>query len=139
LDAVDGIRALVVPWPEGLFAEAEDGELRVFLRRDMLHLDADALHDRLHHWTLTRLARALPAASAGVSFRHARPADPYAESTLDAQEGWLALEPTMAMELAGAAAEQIERFASLVPEFMEVTEKAGRPVGFRSPDVGSVE
>jgi hypothetical protein len=133
------IRQLLAPWPAGLHVEADEEELRVYVRRDMLHLDADALHDRLHHWTLTRLARALPAATARVSFRHAAPADPSEEATLDAQEGWIGLEPTLALELAGAGEGELRRFASLVAEFLEVVEKSGRPAGFRSPDVGTME
>lgn len=105
----------------------------------MLHLDADALHDRLIVWTAERLATALPAASAGVSFRHASPADPHEASTLDLQEGWIGLEPTFSLDLARAAPGDIERFASLVPEFVRVMEKSGRPEGYRTPDVGNVE
>ncbi|HVM44862.1 MAG TPA: hypothetical protein VM582_02910, partial [Candidatus Thermoplasmatota archaeon] len=104
-----------------------------------LHLDADALHDRLQHWTLTALARELPAASARVSFRHAAPAEPHEASTLDLQEAWLALEPTFELELAAARAGDVERFASLVPAFLELVEKEGRPAGFRSPEVGTME
>lgn len=135
---VDPVAALG-PLPEGARAEIDDGHLLVFVRRDMLHLDADALHDRLQHWTLTTLARELPAASAGLSFRHARPADPEGESTLDLQEGWLGLEPTFSLELAAAREGDVERFAALVLQFMELVEKEGRPEGFRSFEVGTME
>lgn len=136
--AVDWVRALG-PLPQGVMAEVEDGHLIVFVRRDMLHLDADALHDRLAYWSLHALAKDVPAASAGISFRHASPAEPHEESTLDLQEGWLGLEPTFALDLARAAPGELERFAALVPRFLKVVEQTGRPEGFRAPDVGNVE
>lgn len=105
----------------------------------MLHLDADALHDRLAHWSSGELARVLPRASATLSFRHAAPADPHEASTLDLQEVWLALEPTFMLDLHGAREEDIERFASLLGRFVELMEKTGRPAGYRSPDVGAME
>lgn len=125
--------------PEGLHVEVDDGQLLAFRRQDMLHLDADALHDRLLVWTSARLARVLPASHAAVSFRHASPADPHEASTLDLQEGWIGLEPTFSLDLAHAKPGDVERFASLVPEFVEVVEKRGRPAGYRTPDVGSME
>lgn len=125
--------------PPGVYAESDDGHLLVFVRRDMLHLDADALHDRLHHWTLVDLARRLPAAAATVSFRHARPAEPLEESTLDAQDGFLGLEPTLALDLRAARPGDVEAFAALVPTFLALIEGRGRPTGFRSPDVGTME
>lgn len=118
----------------------EQGDLLVYLRRDMLHLDADALHDRLHHFTLTELRRALPHASAEVSFRHARPADPHAESELDWQEGWRDLEPTLRLEGRPPPTEEdVARLAALVPRFLALVEAEGRPQGFRMPDMGCVE
>lgn len=125
--------------PPGAHVEVDEDHLLVFVRRDMLHLDADALHDRLAHWSATELARVLPRATATVSFRHASPAHPHEASTLDLQEGWLDLEPTFALELRGASADELQRFASLVARFMETMEKEGRPAGYRSPEVGSVE
>ena len=125
--------------PEGVHLEVDDGHLLAFRRLDLLHLDADALHDRLLHWTQTRLARDLPAAVAGVSFRHATPADPHEASTLDLQEGWLGLEATFSLDLARAVGVDIERFASLMPEFLALIEKSGRPEGYRTPDVGTIE
>lgn len=140
--AVDAHRALErirQALPEGLQAEVDDGHLLVFARRDMLHLDADALHDRLAHWSAGELALALPRASATLSFRHAAPADPHEASTLDLQEAWLALEPTFMLELRGATEDELERFVSLVGRFVERMEEAGRPAGYRSPDVGAME
>jgi len=127
------------PLPPGAHAEVEDGHLIVFVRRDMLHLDADALHDRLAYWSLHSLASEVPAASAGLSFRHATPAEPHEESTLDLQEGWVGLEPTFALDLGRAEPGELERFAALVPRFLQVVERTGRPEGFRAPDVGNVE
>lgn len=125
--------------PEGVVFEEDSEEFRWFVRRDMLHLDADALHDRLHHWTLTRLAHALPAASAGVSFRHAHPAEPHEASTLDTQESWFDLEPMLTLERAGARPGDAEKARALLGEFLGLIEKSGRPHGWRSPDVGSME
>lgn len=125
--------------PEGLHLEVEDGHLLAFLRMDMLHLDADALHDRLAHWTQTRLARELPAASASLSFRHASPADPHEASTLDLQEVWLDMEPTFSLDLANVGPEETRRFASLVNEFLALIKKEGRPEGYRRPEVGTME
>lgn len=125
--------------PAGVFVEEDPEELRVFVRRDMLHLDADALHDRLSHWTMRALARELPAAHAFVSFRHASPADPHEASTLDLQEGWLGLEPTFALDLARAQAGDRERFEAHVPEFLRLVEATGRPAGFRDVNVGNME
>jgi len=135
---MDWVRALG-ELPPGVRAEVDDGQLLVYLRRDMLHLDADAMHDRLAHWTQRTLARELPAASAHLSFRHATPAEPHEEATLDLQEAWRDLEPTFALDLAHAGPAEFERFASLVPRFLELVEKEGRPEGFRTPDVGSIE
>ena len=132
------MRALA-PAATGLHIEADEEEARVFATMDMLHLDADALHDRLHHWTVSELDRALPAASARLSFRHARPADPHEASTLDVQEGWTGLEPTLALDLRAARAGDAERFAALVPRFRALLAAAGRPVGFRRYDVGAME
>lgn len=124
--------------PPGVHVE-EDEELRVFVRRDMLHLDADALHDRLAHWTIGALARELPAAHAFVSFRHASPAEPDEASTLDLQEGWLGLEPTFALDLARAAPGDRARFEALVPTFLALVEATGRPAGFRDIEAGTME
>lgn len=138
MEALRAVRESLRAVPD-LHVEQEDEHLLVFRRVDMLHLDADALHDRLLVWSSTRLASALPAASAAVSFRHASPADPHEASTLDLQEGWIGLEPTFSLELARSRPGDIERFAALVPEFVKVMEKSGRPAGYRTPDVGNVE
>ena len=132
------IRALAAQAP-ALHVEADAEEIRLFARRDMLHLDADALHDRLHHWTLTALDPTIPAATASVSFRHARPAAPHEASTLDVQEGWIGLEPTLALDLRAARPGDLERFAGLVPTFLRLLEAEGRPSGFRRHDVGTME
>lgn len=128
-----------VELPADVRVEEDADELRVFVVRDLLHLDADAMHDRLAHWSRSELARRVPAAEARLSFRHASPADPLEESTLDLQEGWLGLEPTLALELARARPGDRERLLALVPRFLELVEGEGRPAGYRSPDVGSLE
>lgn len=125
--------------PAGVHVEADDGHLLLFVRRDMLHLDADALHDRLAHWSAGELARKMPRATASLSFRHATPADPTEAATLDLQEGWLGLEPTLALELHGTSEEEVARFAALLPRFLAIVEATGRPAGYRSADVGTLE
>jgi len=132
------LRALA-PIAEGLRIEADDEEVLVFTVLDMLHLDADALHDRLHHWTLTDIDPVVPAATARLSFRHACPAQPHEASTLDQQEAWTGLEPTLALDLRAARAGDAERFAALVPRFRALVDAVGRPVGFRRIDAGNTE
>lgn len=114
------------------------GALLLFTRRDMLHLDADALHDRLHHWTLTRLEPAISGLMATLSFRHARPADPHAKSDLDLQEGWLDMEPTLRLDPPLLPA-RVDRALDLVPELLTLVEKHERPSGWRRIDEGNVE
>ena len=140
-EALAALEPLLARWRGALRWELDDQDnLLVFLRRDMLHLDADALHDRLHHWTLREARGAVPAASAFVSFRHARPVAPEEESEKDYQEGWLDLEPTLHLETRPAPSRRdVEAFAGLVPRFLQLVDAEGRPAGWRSPDVGSVE
>lgn len=140
-EAAAYVRAALSPSPPGLHVglDAED-HLLVYVRRDMLHLDADALHDRLHHWTLRELHRALPHAAAFVSFRHALPEAPDDESELDYQEGWLGLEPTLRLETSPPPSrEALDALVARVPRFLEIIAAEGRPHGFRNPDVGSCE
>ena len=125
--------------PAGIHTEVEDGVLLLFARLDMLHLDADALADRLAHWSARELARRSPRAMATLSFRHAVPAEPHEASTLDLQEGWLGLEATLGLELERATDEDVLALAELAPRLQRLIEEKGRPAGHRSPDVGSVE
>lgn len=139
-EALALLRPLLARWPQARAEEDDQGDLVVFVRRDMLHLDADALHDRLHHWTVREVRRALPAASATLSFRHARPAAPEEESEKDWQEGWHDLEPTLHLETRPAPTRaDLEAFAALVPRFLALVDAEGRPEGWRSPDVGNAE
>lgn len=137
--ALARLDALLDPRPKGLRLERDEEEIVVSLRRDMLHLDADELHDRLHHWTLGALSAALPHAVALVSFRHARPEAPHEEATLDAQERWLDLEPMLRVDARTLSDEDLARFATLVPRFLALVEAEGRPAGFRRHDVGTME
>lgn len=121
--------------------EADDlGGALLFVRRDMLHLDADALNDRLAAWTARELRRDLPHAEAYVSFRHARPAT-MDDAELDLQEKWLGLEPTLRLELERPAPteEDLARFVALVPTFLRLVEAEGRPEGWRRIDEGVME
>lgn len=116
------------------------GGVIVFLRRDMPHLDADALNDRLHAWTKLEVERVVPHASAFVSFRHARPATPD-EPELSWQDEWLGLEPTFRLEMVGRppTEDEVAAFARLVPEFVARVEAVGRPAGWRQVDAGNME
>src|SRR5438552_6928443 len=117
--AMKRLRALLVELPAGLTLAQDDlGNAIVFARSDMTHLDADALHDRLHAWTVREVARTLPHASATLSFRHARPAT-REEAEHDVQELWRDLEPTFKLELVrpNVTDRDVEEFARLVPEF----------------------
>lgn len=135
------LRATLVPWPEGLHAEVDDlGDVNLYTRADMIHLDADALADRLHAWTLRELHATLPRASALLSFRHARPASPHDDAELDLQETWLHLEPTLRFEMSPPPLEtEVDAFARLVPIFLRRIRETGRPAGFRRHDVGATE
>lgn len=135
--ALERLRKLL---PPQVGVEEDAGELHVYVRRDMLHLDADALNDRLHHWTLRELSRAVPDASAHVSFRRARPAAPDEESVLDLQEGWLGLEPTLKLDATrGVDEATLDAFVAQLPRFIALLETSGRPAGFRRVDVGTME
>jgi hypothetical protein len=140
-EALAVLRPLLARWGDRVRAEEDDqGDLIVYARRDLLHLDADALHDRLHHWTVHEVRRVLPLASATLSFRHARPAAPEEESEKDYQEAWHGLEPTLHLETRPAPTRKdVEAFAALVPRFLELVDAAGRPAGWRQPDVGNAE
>lgn len=120
--------------------EVDDEEfLSAYVRRDMLHLDADAVHDRLHHWTLREVHPRLPHAWATVSFRRAVPADPLAESDLDLQEGWLGLEPMLRLETPQLSSREVEAFVALLPRFLDLVEAQRRPAGWRRVDEGNQE
>jgi hypothetical protein len=116
------------------------GDVIVFTRRDLAHLDADALADRLHAWTLREVAPVLPGGGAFVSFRHARPAT-RDEATLDVQERWLDLEPTFRLHMRFPEPTEADArtFARLVPAFLRLVDAAGRPVGWRRADEGNAE
>jgi hypothetical protein len=136
-EAIQRLRPQV---PEGIHLEEDElGHLVAFVRRDMLHLDADALNDRLVAWTRDRLARDLPRALATISFRHARPVDPHDESTMDIQEGWLGLEPSVWIEGPQVSEAEVAALARVMPEFLKLLEGRGRPSGFRRYDEGNAE
>ena len=133
---VERLRAHVAATAPGVHVELDDiGGVLVFVRRDMLHLDADALNDRLAAWTARELRERLPHAEAFVSFRVARPAT-MDDAELDLQEKWLGLEPTFRLELERPrpTRDDGERFARLVPEFLRLVEGDGRPADWRAVD-----
>lgn len=138
MELPEQLRQLVKPWPDALRAELDEiGDLLVTQKRNMFHLDADALNDRLLVWSRKEVHATLPHANAYVSFRHARPADPDEDATLDLQEAWHDLEPTLRLE--APRAEDLPSFARLVPRFVAIIDAQGRPLGYRSPDEGNVE
>lgn len=140
-EVVARLHARLDPLPRGVRIELdEEDHAIIFLRLDMLHLDADALHDRLHHWTLRELHPFIPIASAFVSFRRALPADPHNESELDYQEGWLGLEPTLRLETSPPPTQEtVDELAAHVPRFLQLVSAQGRPEGFRRLDAGNME
>lgn len=141
MDAWSALERALAPYAARVRWERDDlGGVVVFLRLDLIHLDADALNDRLHAWAKREVEPLVPGASAFVSFRHARPA------TLDAaelgvQEEWLGLEPTFRLELdmPRPTRAQLEVFASLVPRFLDRVDAAGRPEGWRDVHAGNAE
>lgn len=144
MDADDALRILREtrePALDRARVETDDvGGVVVLVRRDMLHLDADALNDRLAAWTARRLRERLPGAEAYVSFLRARPAT-LDDAELDVQETWRDLEPSFRLELArpDATPEAVRAFARLVPEFLALVEADGRPEGWRRIDEGHAE
>lgn len=141
MDAVTRLRAALAPWPEGAHVELDDvGALVFYVRRDLVHLDADALNDRLHAWAARRARAALPLSEALVSFRHAQPVAPHEDAELDVQEGWLGLEPMFRLEEARRASDDdIHAFARLALEFLALVDGEGRPAGWRRIDEGNAE
>jgi hypothetical protein len=117
----------------------ELGHLAFWTRRDMLHLDADALNDRLAAWTQRVVRPRIPDGMATLSFRHARPMDPHDESTMDMQEGWHDLEPTFSIESERLVDADLQAFLRLAPEFLALVEASGRPAGWRRIDEGNAE
>lgn len=139
-EAVEALRARLDPLPPGLRIEVDDlDHLVVFVRVDLLHLDADALNDRLHAWVARDVRERLPAAEALVEFRNARPASDD-DAELDMQAGWRDLEPSFRLDLnqrVGKA--ELETFAALVPAFLERIRADGRPEGWRDWEMGAAE
>lgn len=139
-EAVERVRALLEPLPRGLRVGLDDwGHVCVFVRQDMLHLDADALNDRLHAWVVREVGDALPTAEGLVSFRHAHPASDD-EAELDIQAGWRDLEPMFRIDPRAACDEEALRlFAKHVPGFLAAVHGEGRPEGWRDVEMGNAE
>lgn len=136
----EAITRLALVAPKGIILEEDElGHLLAFTRRDMLHLDADALNDRLAAWTKRTLDHEIPAAIASLSFRHARPVDPHDEATLDLQEGWVGLEPCVWIEGPEVSPAQVDALAKLLPQFVKLVDGYGRPSGWRRHDEGNAE
>lgn len=143
-DAFALLQQLAEPWTKdgGFRLERDDfGDAILVARRDLPHLDADALSDRLHAWTRREAERKVPGSDAFVSFRHARPAT-HDEASLDLQERWLGLEPTLRLDLHRPVVSEADVRAwagQLVPAFVRLLDAAGRPEGWRSVDEGNAE
>lgn len=138
--ALELLRRHLSPLPQGVHVEEDEtGSLAVFVRRDMFHLDADALNDRLHAWVVREVHATLPQATALVSFRHAVPVS-NDEPELEFEEPWRHLEPTFRLDLTPQPTEEeVARFARFVPRFLSVVAADGRPEGWREPEVGNAE
>lgn len=118
--------------------EADDlGNVHYLVRVDLFHLDADALNDRLAAWTVREARGRVPGASAFVSFQRARPAS-FEEASLDLEERWHGLEPTLQLDLEEGEPD-LEAFAALVPAFLRLVTAQGRPEGWRRVDEGNAE
>lgn len=123
-----------------LWGPDELGGALVFVRRDLAHLDADALNDRLHAWAAREVEPRVRGASAFVSFRHARPATED-EAEWGVQAEWVGLEPTFRLELDSPppTPEEVRAFLDEVPAFLAQLEARGRPPGWRDVDAGNAE
>ena len=140
-DAWARLRDALRDAPSGVRLDRDElGDAVVFVRRDLTHLDADALNDRLHAWSARDVAPRVPGASAFVGFRHARPASED-EAELDTEAAWLDLEPTFRLDLHAPppTAAHVDAFAALVPAFLARVEADGRPDGWRRVDEGHAE
>lgn len=127
--------------PEGARFEADEfGDPRVVARRDLTHLEADALSDRLAAWVARRVRRLLPGATAAVGFENASPATDD-EPEADFEAVWRDVEArfTLHLEHPPASEADARAFLDLVPEFLAVVDAAGRPSGWRDPLEGAVE
>lgn len=139
--AFDRLRERLAPLARGVHLERDAfGDALVFVRRDLSHLDADALSDRLHAWCARDVQARLPGATAYVDFRGARPADGE-EASLDVEAAWRDLEPTFRLDLRlpPPAAEDVDAFARLVPAFLALVEADGRPDDWRDVETGHAE
>lgn len=141
MDAWQALEHALAPYAGRVRWERDDlGGALVFLRLDLIHLDADALNDRLHAWAKREVEPLVPGASAFVSFRHARPAT-HDAAELGVQEEWLGLEPTFRLDLTmpRPTGTEVAAFAALVPEFLKRVDAAGRPEGWRDVHAGNAE
>lgn len=120
--------------------EDDFGNVLFYVVRDMLHLDADALNDRLHAWVARDAGRKVAGVSAFVSFHHANPATSD-EPELDVQAAWHGLQPTLRIETGNPRVTEadLEGFARLVPAFLQLVDGSGRPEDWRNVDHGNAE
>lgn len=110
--------------PAGALVEAQGSALRVYLRRDLVQADCDAMHDAFEAWNAAHLAAALPAARAHLAFDRARYAAPEEDLGDGLQPTWLGVEPSFSLDLQRAAEGDAARFAALVPAFLALMEAA---------------
>lgn len=124
----------------GKFVADDFDDATFVLSRDLHHLDADAMSDRLNAWIAREVSLRLPSASAIVSYHQATPESE--ESDPDEEALWRGVEPTLKLDLHARplAAADVEAWAALLPAFLRVVDGAGRPEGWRpDPSVGGVE
>lgn len=125
----------------GKFAPDDFDDATFSVSMDLLHLDADAMSDRLAAWIAREVASRLPTASATVSWQHARAAS-LDDEDADEEALWKGVEPTFRLDLhhAPLTRADVEAWAALVPAFLRVVDGAGRPAGWRpDPTEGALE
>lgn len=140
-EAYELLKTLVAPWGHKLKCERDEfGDAIVFTRKDLTHLDADEMSDRLAAWARREAAPLVPHADAFVSFRHARPSTDD-EATRDLQEKWLDLEPTLRLEMHRPPIREadVRNLAAMIPKFLAAMEGEGRPSAWRNVDEGNAE
>jgi hypothetical protein len=119
--------------------EDEYGGAAFVAERDMLHLEADALNDRLAAWVSRHVD--LPGVHADVSFRNAVPDESgWAEDDKDHETHWRRVAARLRLDLEGTPARAtVVLFAALLSQFLEIVESRGRPAGWRDPSQGNVD
>lgn len=127
---------------EGEVREGDFGDPLFVVRRDLDHLDADALNDRLAAWAKREVhPSGFECVSAFVSFHHAEPATGD-NPDLDVQAEWRNIEAVLRLdadELGQVTGKELDRFVDLVPAFLRTVGREGRPENWRNVWEGAAE